>query len=134
MSRGGIGEPAGDDRVAVGAARPEPLLEHGARGRQDENRDALGHALADLARPLPVDLEQHAAARGPLRADLLATGAVVVVEHLGVLEKGAARDQLLELRLADEMVLAPGNFLRAALSAWCARPTPRARRAPSAGP
>ena len=95
---GGVGQPAGDDRVAVGPAvrsRSSSAAREGGRMKIDAQS---GHALAHLAGALPVDLQQHAAPGGELRRDLLAAGAVLVVEHAGVLEEGAGGDQPLEFR------------------------------------
>ena len=54
-------EPARDDLRLVLAARLEPGFEFLDRRRQDENADGARKALLDLARALPVDLEQHIA-------------------------------------------------------------------------
>ena len=51
-----------------------------------------GMRRAHLARALPVDLEDHVVAGVAQRLDLRAAGAVVVVEHLRVLEELARVD------------------------------------------
>src|ERR1700758_5821657 len=80
------------------------------RRRRITSAGSVGHGAAPLLSPLPVELEQHVVARGELRLDEGACGAVVVVDHPGVLEKFTACRQLLELRLRDEVVLASLDF------------------------
>src|SRR5881394_1726384 len=58
---GGL-HPAADNGVGVLGARAHAPLELLHRGRQDENADALWVERADLARALPVDLEQQVVA------------------------------------------------------------------------
>ena len=88
----GIGEAPADDVGAVLGAALEPGAELGHRGRQDEDarRCRRGIASRDLARALPVDVEEHVAARGERRLDRLARRAVEVAVHLRPFEELAA--------------------------------------------
>ena len=108
----GVAQPAGDDLGAVCAAVAQPLLQRQARGRQDEDGDALGHLGAHLARALPVDLEHDVEARAEGVLQRAEAGAVVVVEHRGVLEEGAVAHHLPEAFAIDEMIVVSVDFVR----------------------
>jgi hypothetical protein len=54
--------PARDHVGSVLPALVEAILERLQRRRQDEDQHRARDQLADLARPLPVDLEQHVVA------------------------------------------------------------------------
>src|SRR5581483_7695039 len=88
----------------------QTLLEGPSRRWQDEDGLGLRHASAHLSRPLPIDFENHVVAFGDLRFDRLTRGAVVIVEYARMLEKLATRDQALELRHWDEVILATGDL------------------------
>ncbi len=113
---GGIGEAPRDDLPGVGRAPRQPLGERRPGGRQDEDAHALRHGAPYLLRALPVDLQDDVAPRPQLLLDERTRGAVVVVEHPGVLEELPARDPLLELRHRDEVVLASLGLGRTALA------------------
>jgi hypothetical protein len=74
--------------------------------------DHSGIAL-DQASTLPVDLEDDVAPLGELLLHRPAAGAIEVVEDLRVFQELALGDQLLELRHAHEVVLAPRLLGRA---------------------
>jgi hexosaminidase len=61
----------------------EATFEFLDRRRQDENRNTLWHRLAHLACALPVDFQDDVVAGVEMILDLLATGPVIVVKHLG---------------------------------------------------
>src|SRR5688572_5999072 len=98
-------DPARDRLFAVAAALAQPRLELGARGRQDEDLDRLRQPLADLRRPLPVDLEDQVAALGERGLDDAAARSVEVAEDVRVLDEFVRIPQALEIRALDEVVV-----------------------------
>src|SRR5262245_5561478 len=107
-------EPGGDLPLGVGRAALQAPAELGERGRGDEDRGRLGHVAAHRAGPLQLDLDERRRARGEDPLDLRAQRPVAVAGVLDVLEEGALRDQRLELRGAQEVVLDPVDLARPA--------------------
>src|SRR5215218_7935475 len=98
-------EAARDVFRRVGPAADEPGLERLlARGR-DEDLGRLGHRLADLARALDLDLEQHRGVAGASPLELVAEGSVAPAGVAGVLDEVAAVHARLELVVGEEVVV-----------------------------
>src|SRR5882757_2475860 len=108
---GGVAQAALNDLGGIGAAPLEPELQRLARRRQDENAAGLRQSGAHLAGALPIDFQQQLLA---IRQRLLhgsQPGTVAIVEDPGVLEKLMVRDHFLKALGADEVVIAPGDFV-----------------------
>ena len=102
-----------DHLVAVLGAHAQARLEIGDRGRQHEDADEIGAALlAQLLGALPIDVEQHVAARREHALDWRPRRAVAVAEHLGPFEKLALRDHRVETRAIDELIIGALDLAR----------------------
>ena len=66
-----------------------------------------------MSRTLHVDVEYEVLACSGRDFELAAVGAVVVAEHLGVLQKLAAGDALLEVLAGNEVIAGSGLFIAA---------------------
>mmetsp|Transcript_26623 Transcript_26623/g.75155 ORF Transcript_26623/g.75155 Transcript_26623/m.75155 type:complete len:231 (-) Transcript_26623:61-753(-) len=105
-------EPLLDLLLGLGAAAPQPGLEHLERGRGDEEVPRLGVERAPLHAlgALHIDVEE---ADLPVLHDLLdgaERGAVVVPVHLRGLEEEPLGHLALEHRALDEVVVLPAHL------------------------
>ena len=101
----GLAHASFDDLAAVLAAVGQAVTQSFLGRRQDEDGFGLRHQLAHLLCTLPVDLQNQVEAFGQGLLDPFLRGAVKVVEDLGVLEKFAAFEHGVELRMVDEVVV-----------------------------
>src|SRR4051794_5121784 len=74
------------------------------RGRREEDRNGRGHRRPDLPRALALDLEHEGPPGGP-PVELRAQRAVAAAGVLGVLDELAARNEPIEVRVAEEVVV-----------------------------
>jgi len=70
----GLLETARNDRIRIGLALLEALLQGGPRGWQDENGGAAGGGLPHLTGTLPVDFQDDVPARGQFLLDMARLG------------------------------------------------------------
>src|SRR3546814_4753832 len=74
------------------------------RRRQDENANRLRPFAFDLARALPIDVEDDIVAGVEQRARFGKPGAIATTEHFGMFEEISARNLLGETGLVDEVI------------------------------
>ena len=103
----------GDGRGGILCPPDQPVAQLLSRGRQDEDpHQVLAHRSTQLLGALPVDVEEHVAARlqglrhRPLRR------AVEIAENLCIFQKLAAVAEPGELLLADEVIILAVHLAR----------------------
>ena len=110
---GGARHTAGDDLVAILGPGMQPAPELFDRGRENEDADdVVTGVLHQLLSALPVDVEQHVAARRERGLDLCLGCSVVVAEDHRMLEKRVREDHLGKPRLIDEHVVTAIDLAR----------------------
>ena len=94
--------------TSSGESVPRPtsrVLQRLLARRRDEHLGRLGHRLADLARALDLDLEQHRRAAGAALLELVAQRSVAAAGVAGVLDEVARVRRVLELVVGEEVVV-----------------------------
>src|SRR3546814_15426874 len=97
----------GDHFVAVLAAGTQAPFEFVDRRRQDENANRLRPFALDLARALPIDVEDDIVAGVEQRARFGKPGAIATTETFGLFEEISARNLLGKTGPVDEGILTP---------------------------
>lgn len=103
-------KPARDRLRRIGPAVIETPFERFDRGRQNEDSNRAGKAIANLASALPVDFKQHVVALQHFVFNPDAIGAVIVAMHKRGFQKFIARFHRFKLFDRDEMVLTAVDF------------------------
>ena len=110
---GGLRHSRGDGVGAVLRAALKTLAQCRDARRQHEYLDQiLRHRLAQLLRPLPVDIGHDIAAGGERRLDRNLRRTIGVAENGRVFEQLSGRDHPRKLRLIDKDVIAPVDLAR----------------------
>ena len=134
---GRVPQPARDHLGRVGRAPCEPLLERCRDGGRMKMVTQSGIAWRTCRAPCQSISSSTSWPAASCDSTKRAPGAVVVVEHPGVLEKLAARHQILELTLARRSGTRAPRARWDGARAWCARPkgagAARSRAGPSRG-
>src|SRR3546814_18302584 len=94
----------GDYFVAALAAGTQAPFEFVDRRRQNENANRLRPFALDLARALPIDVDDDSVAGVEQRARFGKPGAIATTEHFGMFEEISARNLLGETGLVDEEI------------------------------